>query len=100
MVFISGQIPLDPNTGALVTGDIQQQTRQVLRNLQAVVEAAGTTLAAVVKTTVFLANMEDFTAMNEVYASFFDQNPPARACVEVARLPKNVAIEIEAVALL
>ena len=99
MVFISGQIPLDPKTGKLVAGDIQQQTRQVLRNLQAIVEAAGTTLAAVVKTTVFIADMDDFVAMNEVYASFFEQTPPARACVEVSRLPKDVAVEIEAVAL-
>ena len=99
MVFISGQIPLDPNTGELIAGDIQQQTRQVLRNLQAIVEAAGASLETVVKTTVFIADMDDFVAMNEVYASFFDQPPPARACVEVSRLPKNVAVEIEAVAL-
>ncbi|WP_025322775.1 RidA family protein [Deferrisoma camini] len=98
-VFCSGQIPLDPATGEMVEEDVATQTRQVLENLKAVLEAAGSGLDRVVKTTVFLADMGDFAAMNRVYAGFFDDVPPARAAVEVAALPKGARVEIEAVAL-
>ncbi len=98
LVFASGQIPLDPASGALVGGDVAVQTRQVLRNLQAVLEAAGSSLAGVVKTTVYLKDMGDFPAMNAVYGEFFGVSLPARATVEVARLPKDVAVEIDAIA--
>lgn len=97
-VFCSGQVGLDPATGQLTAGDVQSQTRQALSNLSAVLEAAGTSLANVVKTTVFLANMDDFQAMNQVYATFFPQTPPARSTVQVARLPLGALVEIEAVA--
>lgn len=97
MVFCSGQIPLTP-AGAVVEGDISVQTRQVLTNLQAVLAAAGSSLDRVVKTTVFLADMGDFAAMNAVYAEFFTAAPPARSTVQVARLPRDVRVEIEAVA--
>jgi 2-iminobutanoate/2-iminopropanoate deaminase len=99
LVFTAGQIPIDPATGKLVEGDIQVQTRRVLQNLQAVLEAAGTSLANVVKTTVSLQDMGDFKAMNAVYAEFFPENPPARSAVQAAALPLGVDIEIEAVAL-
>jgi len=98
MVFVAGQIPLDPSTGELIEGDIQQQTRRVLRNLEAVLVAAGSSLEKVVKTTVFLGDMKDFPLMNRTYEEFFPQQPPARACVEVSRLPRDAAVEIEAVA--
>lgn len=98
-VYTAGQIPLDPATGNIVEGDIQAQAHRALQNLQAVLEAAGSNLGNVVKTTVFLQNMDDFGAMNEVYGRFFAQAPPARSAVEVARLPLGVHIEIEAVAL-
>lgn len=97
-VFCSGQIPLDPSTGELVQGDIGAQTDQVLKNLAAVLEAAGGSLVNVVKTTVFLADMGDFAGMNEVYARHFGDHRPARAAVAVRTLPKNVDVEIEAVA--
>ncbi len=97
-VFCSGQIALDPGTGERVTGDVQVETRQVLRNLAAVLEAAGASLEAVVKTTVYLRDMDDFPAMNEIYGEFFPQQPPARATVAARTLPKNVAVEIDAVA--
>lgn len=100
MVFLSGQIALDPKSGELVAGDIQAQTRQVLGNLKAVLAAAGSSLERVVKTTVFLTSMDDFPKMNAVYGEFFSANPPARATVEVCRLPRGAAVEIEAVALL
>ena len=100
LVFTAGQIPIDPATGKLVEGDIQVQTRRVLQNLQAVLEAAGTSLANVVKTTVFLQDMGNFKAMNEVYAEFFTQDPPARSAVQAAALPLGVDIEIEAIALI
>jgi 2-iminobutanoate/2-iminopropanoate deaminase len=100
MVFVSGQIPIDPATGAFVSDDVAQQTEQVLKNLRAVLEAAGSGLNEVVKTTVFLADMNDFAAMNEIYARHFTQNFPARATVEAARLPKDARVEIEAIALL
>ena len=99
-VFLSGQIPLDPATNTLIDGDIAAQTARVLENLKAVLEASGSSLAQVIKTTVFLKNMEDFSTMNEVYGRFFSQNPPARATVEAARLPRDVLVEIECVALL
>lgn len=97
MVFTSGQIPLTAD-GRLVSGDIGEQTEQVIRNLRAVLEAAGASLANVVKTTVFLKDMQDFEKMNEVYEKHFSGHKPARSCVEVSRLPKDVRIEIEAVA--
>lgn len=99
LVFTAGQIPLNPETGELVEGGIEAQTRQVLDNLQAVLEAAGSSLAKALKLTVFLKDMNDFPAMNAVYAEYFDENiAPARSAMEVARLPKDVAIEIEAIA--
>jgi 2-iminobutanoate/2-iminopropanoate deaminase len=97
-VFCSGQIPLDPSTGELVEGDIGAQTQQVLKNLAAVLEAAGASLSRVVKTTVFLADMGDFAGMNAVYAEHFGDHRPARAAVAVKTLPKNVDVEIEAIA--
>jgi 2-iminobutanoate/2-iminopropanoate deaminase len=97
-VFCSGQIPLDPATGELVTGDIGAQTDLVLKNLSAVLEAAGASLDRVVKTTVFLADMGDFAGMNEVYSQHFGDHRPARAAVAVRTLPKNVDVEIEAIA--
>lgn len=100
MVFCSGQIPIDPQTGEFVSDDVAEQTHQVLKNLSAVLEAAGTDLNNVVKTTVFLADMNDFSAMNEVYAEFFNKNKPARATVQAARLPKDARVEIECIALL
>jgi 2-iminobutanoate/2-iminopropanoate deaminase len=100
MVFCSGQIPIDPATGEFVSNDVAEQTRQVLKNLSAVLEAAGTDLNNVVKTTVFLADMNDFTAMNEIYAEFFNENKPARATVQAARLPRDARVEIECIALI
>lgn len=97
LVFTSGQIPLLPD-GTLLEGDVRAQTEQVLKNLQAVLEAGGSSLESVVKCTCFLADMNDFAVMNEVYAGFFSSEPPARSAVEVARLPKDVRIEIEAIA--
>jgi 2-iminobutanoate/2-iminopropanoate deaminase len=97
-IYTSGQIPLTPD-GVLVEGDIRVQTEQVFSNLKAILEAAGSDLSKVVKTTVFLKNMEDFAAMNEIYQRAFGQHRPARSCVEVARLPKDVGIEIEVIAL-
>lgn len=99
MIFCSGQIPIDPATGAFVSDDVAGQTRQVLVNLSAVLDAAGSGLDKVVKTTVFLADMADFAAMNEVYAEFFSENKPARATVQAARLPKDAKVEIECIAL-
>jgi 2-iminobutanoate/2-iminopropanoate deaminase len=98
-VFASGQIPLDPSTGQFVEGGVREQTEQVLRNLSKVLEAAGTSLGRVVKTTVFLADMGDFAAMNEVYAGFFTEEPPARSTVQAARLPRDARVEIDVVAL-
>jgi len=99
-VFASGQIPIDPSTGQFVGGGIAEQTEQVLRNLAAVLEAAGSGLDRVVKTTVFLADMEEFVAMNEVYGRFFNNEPPARATVQAARLPRDARVEIDAIALM
>ena len=98
-VFASGQIPIDPQTGQFVSGGIAEQTEQVLKNLSAVLEAAGSSLDLVVKTTVFLADMKEFSGMNEVYATFFSSPPPARATVAAAGLPRDARVEIEAVAL-
>ncbi len=98
MMFVSGQIPLDPATGSVPGSDIAVQARQSLSNLKAVLEAAGAGLENVVKTTVFLTDLSEFAAMNEIYAEFFPENPPARSAVQVARLPKDVKIEIEAIA--
>jgi 2-iminobutanoate/2-iminopropanoate deaminase len=100
LVFCSGQIPIDPATGEFVSNDVAEQTRQVLKNLSAVLEAAGTDLNNVVKTTVFLADMNDFTAMNEIYAEFFSDNKPARATVQAARLPRDARVEIECIAVI
>lgn len=98
-VFVSGQIPIDPQTGEFVSGGVAEQTDRVLKNLSAVLEASGSSLEQVVKTTVFLADMKDFGAMNEVYARFFTAEPPARATVAAAGLPRDARVEIEAVAL-
>lgn len=100
MVFVSGQLAFDPASGNLVVDDIQKEVRQAMTNLAAVLEGAGSSLAKVVKTTLFIKSMDDFPLINEVYGEFFQQDPPARACVEVARLPKDAHFEIEAVALL
>jgi 2-iminobutanoate/2-iminopropanoate deaminase len=97
-VYCSGQIPINPATNAIEAVTIEDQTRQVITNLKNVLEAAGTSLAAVVKTTVFIKDMNDFAALNGVYAEMFGEAKPARSCVEVARLPKDVKVEIEAVA--
>jgi 2-iminobutanoate/2-iminopropanoate deaminase len=98
-VFASGQIPLDPQTMTVIEGGVREQTERVMDNLKAVLEAAGTSFDRVVKTTVFLADLGDFTDMNEVYGRFFGDAPPARSTVEVARLPRDVRVEIDAIAL-
>ena len=98
MVFCSGQIPIDPATGEFVSDVVSEQTEQVLRNLGEVLKAAGTSLDNVVKTTVFLADMADFAEMNEVYGRFFNDNKPARATVEAARLPRDAKVEIDCIA--
>jgi 2-iminobutanoate/2-iminopropanoate deaminase len=98
-VFASGQIPLDPGTMQIVDGDIRTQTDRVLNNLKAVLEAAGSSIDRVVKTTVFLVDMDDFAEMNEVYATFFGGTKPARSTIQAARLPRDVRVEIEVVAL-
>ena len=98
LLFCSGQIPIDPSTGEFVSGGIAEQTEQVLKNLGAVLEAAGASFESVVKTTVFVADMNDFGAMNEVYGRYFDSNKPARATVEAARLPKDARVEIDCIA--
>ena len=98
-VFTSGQIPIDPKTGAFVEGGIAEQTEQVLRNLAEVLRAAGTNLEGVLKTTVFLADMNDFALMNEVYGRYFSNEPPARSTVQAARLPRDARVEIDAIAI-
>ena len=100
LLFCSGQIPLDPATGSLVDGDIAAQTRQVFANITAILQAAGTSLDRVVKTTVFLADMNDFGAVNAVYGRFVVDPPPARATVQVARLPRDARVEIDVIAVL
>ena len=98
LIFTSGQIPLVPETGAVVSDDLTLQTKQVLNNLKSVLEAAGSNMEHVIKTTVFIKDMNDFPIINEIYATYFSQPYPARSTVEVARLPKDVFIEIEAIA--
>ena len=98
MLFVSGQIPLDPKSGEMVEGGIKEQTRRVLKNIQAIVEEAGGTMEDVVKTTVYLTDLSLFAEMNELYAEFFTENRPARATVQVAALPKNSLVEIDAIA--
>jgi len=98
LAYLSGQIPLDPATNQLVSGDITVQTERVLENLKALLEACGASLQSVVKTTVYLNDMGDFPKMNEVYGRYFAQNPPARATLQAARLPRDVAVEIDAIA--
>jgi len=98
-VFLSGQVAFDPATGQLVEGDVAKQTARVLENLKAIAEAAGSSLEKAVKATVYLKDMNDFAAMNEVYAKYFSKEPPARATVEVARLPRDVRVEIDIIAL-
>lgn len=100
MIFCSGQIPIDPATGEFVSGGVAEQTDQVLKNLTEVLKAAGSDLNGVVKTTVFLADMNDFTAMNEVYGRYFDENKPARATVQAARLPRDARVEIDCIAII
>jgi 2-iminobutanoate/2-iminopropanoate deaminase len=99
LVFTSGQIAIDPATSQVIGGDVSAQTERVLQNLSAILEASGSTLEKVVRCTVFLKNMGDFAAMNEVYGRFFKQAPPSRSTVEVARLPKDVLVEIDVIAL-
>jgi 2-iminobutanoate/2-iminopropanoate deaminase len=99
LIFVSGQIPIDPTTGEFVSDEIEKQTEQVLQNLSAILEAAGSSLNNVVKTTVFLADMDDFSAMNEIYGRYFSEHKPARATVEAARLPRDSRVEIECIAL-
>lgn len=98
LIFASGQIPLDPSTGELVSGDVKKATERSLENVKAILEAAGSSLDKVVKTTVFVKNMSDFAAVNEVYAKYFDKDMPARSCVEV-KLPKDALVEVEVIAL-
>lgn len=100
MVFTAGQVPLIPGTKTIIEGGIREQTQQALQNVRAILEAAGTSLDKVVKTTVFLKDMNDFAAMNEVYGTFFTSTPPARSTVQVARLPLDVLVEIETIAVL
>ena len=99
MIFCAGQVALDPATGKLVEGGIEEQTRRALQNLTAVLEAAGSSLSRIVKTTVFMVNLDDFKAMNQVYAEFFPNVPPARSTIQVARLPAGALVEIEAIAI-
>lgn len=99
-LFVSGQIPIDPASNKLISGDIVQQTKQALENLKAIIQDAGGRLENVVKTTVYLKDMNEFPAMNEVYAQYFPKDPPARVTVEVSRLPKDVKIEIDAIAII
>ena len=97
-LYVSGQIPVIPATGVIVSDQVEEQARQVMENVKAVVEAAGLTLDHVVKTNVFIKNMDDFAKINAVYSEYFKENCPARACVEVARLPKDVLLEMDAIA--
>jgi 2-iminobutanoate/2-iminopropanoate deaminase len=96
-LFVSGQIPLDPKTQKIVSGGIKEQTKQSLKNLEAIVKEAGLSLKDIVRCGIFIKDMNDFAAVNEIYAEFFSEHKPARACVEVSRLPKDALIEIEAI---
>lgn len=98
LLFVSGQVPIDPATGAIIEGDIAAQTHRVMRNLSAIVEAAGATMDHVVRCTVYLADMNDFAAMNDVYGSYFSQPAPARATIQAVRLPKDARVEIDVIA--
>jgi len=98
MVFVSGQLPFIPETGALLEGTVGEMTVQSMKNIQAILAEAGCTLADVVKTTIFLKDLNDFAEVNAAYATFFPENPPARACVQVAKLPRDAKVEIEAIA--
>ena len=98
-VFVSGQIPLDPKTGNIAAGDIREQTKRVMENGKAILAAAGCAMSTVVKSTIYLKNIGDFASVNEIYGSYFPVDPPARATVEVSRLPKDVAVEIDFVAM-
>ena len=97
-IFVSGQIPLIPATGELVEGSVEVQTARVLENLKAILEAAGSSLESVVKTTVYITNMDDFVKVNGIYGQYFQENPPARVCVEVSKLPKGALVEIDVIA--
>lgn len=97
-VFVSGQIPLIPATGELVEGSVEVQTARVLENLKAILEAAGSSLESVIKTTVYITNMDDFAKVNGIYGQYFQENPPARVCVEVSKLPKGALVEIDVIA--
>ena len=99
LIFLSGQIPIDPATGGLVEGDVSTQTTQVLKNIAAVLAAAGSSVSHVVKTTVFLKNLDDFAKFNQVYAGYFGETRPARSTVQAARLPREVLVEVDAIAL-
>ena len=99
LLYISGQLPLEPATGVMVENDMQTQTRRVLDNLQQILEAAGSSLEQTLKVSIFLTDMQQFSVVNDVYATYFSSNPPARACVEVSALPKGALVEMEAVAL-
>lgn len=99
LIYCSGQIPIDPATGNIVDGDISVQTERVMQNLKNLLEASGSSLSAVLKTTVFIVDMNEFAAMNAVYGQFFTQNPPARSTVQVSRLPKDVRVEIDCIAI-
>ena len=98
VVFVSGQIPLIPATGELVEGSVEVQTARVLENLKVILEAAGSSLESVVKTTVYITNMDDFAKVNGIYGQYFQENPPARVCVEVSKLPKGALVEIDVIA--
>ena len=100
LLFVSGQIPLDPSTGTMVDGDIAPQTHRVFANLKAILEAAGTSLDQVVRTTVYLADMDDFAPMNEIYGTYFSSPAPARATIQAARLPRDARVEIDVIAVL
>ncbi len=100
LIFISGQIPIDPSSGNMVNGDIKEQTKRVLENIKGILESVGASLANVVKTTVFMIDLSEFSLMNEVYKDYFPEKPPARSTIQVSALPRGAKIEIEAIALL